>query len=132
MSNNPQNKPATAEQAIELGLKKEEFTHICEILGRTPNFTELSIYSVMWSEHCSYKNSIYWLKKLPKDGPHMLVKAGEENAGLVDIGDGLACAFKIESHNHPSALEPYQGAATGVGGINSCLLYTSPSPRDRH
>ncbi|MDG1690275.1 MAG: phosphoribosylformylglycinamidine synthase subunit PurL, partial [Flavobacteriales bacterium] len=117
MSNNQQNKPASAEQAVELGLKKEEFTHICEVLGRTPNFTELSIYSVMWSEHCSYKNSIYWLKKLPKDGPHMLVKAGEENAGLVDIGDGLACAFKIESHNHPSALEPYQGAATGVGGI---------------
>jgi len=128
MSNNPQNKPATAEQAVELGLKKEEFTHICEILGRTPNFTELSIYSVMWSEHCSYKNSIFWLKKLPKDGPHMLVKAGEENAGLVDIGDGLACAFKIESHNHPSALEPYQGAATGVGGINRDIFTMGARP----
>ena len=121
-------KTANIDQAIELGLKKEEFHHICEVLGRTPNFTELSIYSVMWSEHCSYKNSIHWLKKLPKDGPHMLVKAGEENAGLVDIGDGLACAFKIESHNHPSALEPYQGAATGVGGINRDIFTMGARP----
>ena len=128
MSDNPQNKPSSVDQAVELGLKKEEFTHICEVLGRIPNFTELSIYSVMWSEHCSYKNSIYWLKKLPKDGPHMLVKAGEENAGLVDIGDGLACAFKIESHNHPSALEPYQGAATGVGGINRDIFTMGARP----
>lgn len=97
-------------------------------MGRTPNFTELSIYSVMWSEHCSYKNSIVWLKTLPKDGPHMLVKAGEENAGLVDIGGGLACAFKIESHNHPSALEPYQGAATGVGGINRDIFTMGARP----
>ncbi|MBM3419088.1 MAG: phosphoribosylformylglycinamidine synthase subunit PurL, partial [Bacteroidetes bacterium] len=94
-------KPATLEQAIELGLRKEEFELITEILGRIPNFTETAVYSVMWSEHCSYKNSILWLKTLPKDGPHMLVKAGEENAGLVDIGDGLGCVFKIESHNHP-------------------------------
>jgi phosphoribosylformylglycinamidine synthase len=128
MSNNPQNNPSSVEQAVELGLKKEEFTQICEVLGRIPNFTELSIYSVMWSEHCSYKNSIYWLKKLPKDGPHMLVKAGEENAGLVNIGDGLACAFKIESHNHPSALEPYQGAATGVGGINRDIFTMGARP----
>ena len=85
---------ATLEQAQELGLRPEEFDKIKSILGRTPNFTEMSIFSVMWSEHCSYKNSITWLKTLPKDGPHMLVKAGEENAGLVDIGDGLACAFK--------------------------------------
>ena len=92
---------ATLEQAVELGLLKEEFEKIKEILGRTPNFTEMSIFSVMWSEHCSYKNSISWLKTLPKEGPNMLVKAGEENAGLVDVGDGLACAFKIESHNHP-------------------------------
>ena len=120
--------PATIEQAIELGLQKDEFEKICEILNRTPNFTELSIYSVMWSEHCSYKNSIKWLKTLPKDGPHMLVKAGEENAGLVDIGDGLACAFKIESHNHPSALEPYQGAATGVGGINRDIFTMGARP----
>ena len=119
---------ATIEQAIELGLQKDEFEEICEILNRTPNFTELSIYSVMWSEHCSYKNSIKWLKTLPKDGPHMLVKAGEENAGLVDIGDGLACAFKIESHNHPSALEPYQGAATGVGGINRDIFTMGARP----
>ena len=128
MSNNPQNNPSSVEQAEELGLKKEEFNQICEVLGRVPNFTELSIYSVMWSEHCSYKNSIYWLKKLPKDGPHMLVKAGEENAGLVDIGGGLACAFKIESHNHPSALEPYQGAATGVGGINRDIFTMGARP----
>ena len=127
LKNNPP-KAANIDQAIELGLKKEEFHHICEVLGRTPNFTELSIYSVMWSEHCSYKNSIHWLKKLPKDGPHMLVKAGEENAGLVDIGDGLACAFKIESHNHPSALEPYQGAATGVGGINRDIFTMGARP----
>jgi phosphoribosylformylglycinamidine synthase subunit PurL len=119
---------ATLDQAIELGLKKEEFQEICNIMGRTPNFTEMSIYSVMWSEHCAYKNSILWLKTLPKDGPHMLVKAGEENAGLVDIGDGLACAFKIESHNHPSALEPYQGAATGVGGINRDIFTMGARP----
>ena len=119
---------ATLEQAVELGLLPEEFEKIKEILGRTPNFTEMSIFSVMWSEHCSYKNSILWLKTLPKDGPHMLVKAGEENAGLVDIGDGLACAFKIESHNHPSALEPYQGAATGVGGINRDIFTMGARP----
>ena len=128
MSKNNPPKTANVDQAIELGLKKEEFQYICEVLGRTPNFTEISIYSVMWSEHCSYKNSIHWLKKLPKDGPHMLVKAGEENAGLVDIGDGLACAFKIESHNHPSALEPYQGAATGVGGINRDIFTMGARP----
>lgn len=104
---------ATLQQALDLGLRADEFDMIKEILGRTPNFTETAIYSVMWSEHCSYKNSILWLKTLPKDGPHMLVKAGEENAGLVDIGDGLGCVFKIESHNHPSALEPYQGAEIG-------------------
>ncbi|MGF1564490.1 MAG: phosphoribosylformylglycinamidine synthase subunit PurL [Flavobacteriales bacterium] len=120
--------PATLEQATEMGLRPEEFDHIKEILGRTPNFTEMCIYSVMWSEHCSYKNSIVWLKTLPKDGPHMLVKAGEENAGLVDIGDGLGCAFKIESHNHPSAIEPYQGAATGVGGINRDIFTMGARP----
>ncbi|OJX34808.1 MAG: phosphoribosylformylglycinamidine synthase II [Flavobacteriia bacterium 40-80] len=119
---------ATLEQAIELGLRAEEFEMIKEILGRTPNFTETSVYSVMWSEHCSYKNSIFWLKQLPKDGPHMLVKAGEENAGLVDLGDGVGCAFKIESHNHPSALEPYQGAATGVGGINRDIFTMGARP----
>ena len=122
------NNYATVEQAVELGLLEDEYHKICEILDRKPNFTELSIYSVMWSEHCSYKNSIKWLKTLPKDGPHMLVKAGEENAGLVDIGDGLACAFKIESHNHPSALEPYQGAATGVGGINRDIFTMGARP----
>lgn len=119
---------ATLEQAQEMGLLPEEFEQIKEILGRTPNFTEMCIYSVMWSEHCSYKNSIKWLKTLPKDGPHMLVKAGEENAGLVDIGEGLGCAFKIESHNHPSAIEPYQGAATGVGGINRDIFTMGARP----
>lgn len=118
----------TVETAKQLGLLPEEFDKIKEILGRTPNFVELSIYSVMWSEHCSYKNSISWLKTLPKEGPHMLAKAGEENAGLVDIGDGLGCAFKIESHNHPSALEPYQGAATGVGGINRDIFTMGARP----
>ena len=119
---------ATLEQAKQLGLLPEEFEKIKTILGRTPNFTELSIYSVMWSEHCSYKNSITWLKTLPKEGPAMLAKAGEENAGLVDIGDGLACCFKIESHNHPSAIEPYQGAATGVGGINRDIFSMGARP----
>ena len=127
MENNTQ-QLSTLEDAKELGLLPEEFEQIKEILGRTPNFTELSIYSVMWSEHCSYKNSIKWLKTLPKEGPHMLVEAGEENAGLVDIGDGLGCVFKIESHNHPSALEPYQGAATGVGGINRDIFTMGARP----
>ena len=125
---NNDNDFSTVEQAQEMGLLPEEFERIKEILGRTPNFCELSIFGVMWSEHCSYKNSIVWLKKLPKDGPHMLVEAGEENAGLVDIGDGLACCFKIESHNHPSALEPYQGAATGVGGINRDIFTMGARP----
>lgn len=120
--------PATLEQAQDMGLTADEFQKIEEILGRTPNFTEMCIYSVMWSEHCSYKNSIKYLKTLPKEGPHMLVKAGEENAGIVDIGDGLGCAFKIESHNHPSALEPYQGAATGVGGINRDIFTMGARP----
>jgi phosphoribosylformylglycinamidine synthase subunit PurL len=103
--------------AKELGLTEEEFQKILDTLGRIPSYTELGIFSVMWSEHCSYKNSILQLKTLPRSGGKLLVSAGEENAGLVDIGDGLAVAFKIESHNHPSAVEPYQGAATGVGGI---------------
>lgn len=119
---------ATVEQAVELGLRADEFEMIKEILGRTPNFTETAVYSVMWSEHCSYKNSIFWLKTLPKDGPQMLVKAGEENAGLVDLGNGIGCVFKIESHNHPSALEPYQGAATGVGGINRDIFTMGARP----
>jgi phosphoribosylformylglycinamidine synthase subunit PurL len=119
---------ADLEAAKKLGLLPEEYDRIVSILGRTPNFTEVAIFSVMWSEHCSYKNSITWLKTLPKEGPHMLAKAGEENAGLVDIGEGLACAFKIESHNHPSAIEPYQGAATGVGGINRDIFTMGARP----
>jgi phosphoribosylformylglycinamidine synthase len=119
---------SNVEVAKNLGLLPEEFDRICEIMGRTPNFTELSIFSVMWSEHCSYKNSITYLKKLPREGKRLLVEAGEENAGLVDIGDGLACAFKIESHNHPSAVEPYQGAATGVGGIHRDIFTMGARP----
>ena len=107
----------TRELAYEHGLTKDEYERVLEILGRTPTFTELGIFSVMWSEHCSYKNSIALLKTLPREGGKLLVGAGEENAGLIDIGDDYAVAFKIESHNHPSAVEPYQGAATGVGGI---------------
>ena len=107
----------TAELVKQHGLTPEEFERIRKILGREPNFTELGIFSVMWSEHCSYKNSRRELKKFPTTGPNILVKAGEENAGVVDIGDGWAIAFKMESHNHPSAIEPFQGAATGVGGI---------------
>jgi len=107
----------TKELALHHGLTEDEYQKVLSILGRTPSYTELGIYSVMWSEHCSYKNSIAQLKTLPRSGQRLLVGAGEENAGLVDIGDGLAVAFKIESHNHPSAVEPYQGAATGVGGI---------------
>lgn len=107
----------TAAIALDHGLTAEEYERILEILGRVPTYPELGIFSVMWSEHCSYKNSIAQLKTLPRSGGRLLVEAGEENAGLVDIGGGLAVAFKIESHNHPSAVEPYQGAATGVGGI---------------
>ncbi len=119
---------ATLEQATKLGLREEEFEQIKIILGRAPNFNEVAMYSVMWSEHCSYKNSITWLKTLPRDGARLLVKAGEENAGLVDIGDGLGCVFKIESHNHPSAIEPFQGAATGVGGIHRDIFTMGARP----
>jgi len=107
----------TPEVIEEHGLTSEEYEYILQIMGRTPTIVELGIFSVMWSEHASYKNSVKLLKTLPKEGPYMLAKAGDENAGVVDIGEGLAICFKIESHNHPSALEPYHGAATGVGGI---------------
>ncbi len=118
----------TVDVAQKLGLQPEEFAKIIKILGRTPNFTELSAYSVMWSEHCSYKNSIMWLKTLPREGSKLLVKAGEENAGLMDIGDGYGVVFKIESHNHPSAIEPFQGAATGVGGIHRDIFTMGARP----
>jgi phosphoribosylformylglycinamidine synthase len=107
----------TPEIIAKHGITPDEYANICRILGREPNFTELGVFSVMWSEHCSYKNSKLELKKFPVTGPRVLVKAGEENAGVIDIGDGWAVAFKMESHNHPSAIEPFQGAATGVGGI---------------
>lgn len=119
---------ANLEMAKEHGLSADEYTKIVDYLGRGPTVTELGVYSVMWSEHCSYKNSISVLKTLPRSGGRLLVGAGEENAGLVDIGDGLACAFKIESHNHPSAVEPYQGAATGVGGIHRDIFTMGARP----
>lgn len=128
----PETKVTEPEVTLELvedhGLNEEEFDMIKDYLGRMPTFTELGIYSVMWSEHCSYKNSILEIKKLPNEGPQMLVGAGEENAGLVDIGDGLGCVFKVESHNHPSAIEPYEGAATGVGGIHRDIFTMGARP----
>ncbi|MGZ8524195.1 MAG: phosphoribosylformylglycinamidine synthase subunit PurL, partial [Chitinophagaceae bacterium] len=114
--------------AQQLRLTAEEFELIQQKLGRMPNFNELCAFSAMWSEHCSYKNSIKWLKTLPREGGKMLVKAGEENAGLMDIGDGLGVVFKIESHNHPSAIEPFQGAATGVGGIHRDIFTMGARP----
>ena len=121
-------KTVTLELALEHGLTEDEYEKIKKILGRTPSFSELGIFSVMWSEHCSYKNSIALLKTLPRSGGRLLVGAGEENAGLLDIGDGLAVCFKIESHNHPSAVEPYQGAATGVGGIQRDIFTMGARP----
>lgn len=118
----------TVKTAQQLRLTAEEFELIKQKLGRTPNFNELCAFSGMWSEHCSYKNSIKWLKILPREGGRMLVKAGEENAGLMDIGDGLGLVFKIESHNHPSAIEPFQGAATGVGGIHRDIFTMGARP----
>lgn len=118
----------TVQHAEELRLTAEEFELIKQKLGRTPNFTELCIFSAMWSEHCSYKNSIKWLKTLPRDGGRMLVAAGEENAGLMDMGGGYGVVFKIESHNHPSAIEPFQGAATGVGGIQRDIFTMGARP----
>jgi phosphoribosylformylglycinamidine synthase len=118
----------TVKTAEQLRLTAEEFELIKQKLGRTPNFNELCAFSGMWSEHCSYKNSIKWLKTLPREGGRMLVKAGEENAGLMDIGDGLGVVFKIESHNHPSAIEPFQGAATGVGGIHRDIFTMGARP----
>ncbi len=102
--------------AREFGLSAEEYARVLDIMGRTPTLTELGVFSVMWSEHCSYKSSKVWLKLLPTTAPWVIIGPGE-NAGVVDIGDGLAAIFKMESHNHPSFIEPYQGAATGVGGI---------------
>ncbi len=118
----------TAQTAAELRLTEEEFNCICAKLNRTPNFTELCAFSGMWSEHCSYKNSIRWLKTLPRSGGRMLVAAGEENAGLMDMGNGFGVVFKIESHNHPSAIEPFQGAATGVGGIQRDIFTMGARP----
>lgn len=118
----------TAKTAQQLRITEEEFELIKQKLGRTPNFTELCAFGGMWSEHCSYKNSIKWLKTLPRDGGRMLVAAGEENAGLMDMGNGFGVVFKIESHNHPSAIEPFQGAATGVGGIQRDIFTMGARP----
>ena len=111
------NKPKINSEIVKKhGLSKEEYKLILEILQREPNFLELGIFSVMWSEHCSYKSTKKWLKTLPTTGKHVICGPGE-NAGIIDIGDNDAVVFKMESHNHPSFIEPYQGAATGVGGI---------------
>ena len=142
-----QNTPAiTPEIVAEHGLTPDEYQTVLDIMDREPNMTELGIFSVMWSEHCSYKSSRKWLKTLPTEGPQVIQGPGE-NAGVVDIGDGRAAVFKIESHNHPSFIEPYQGAATGVGGIMrdvftmgarpvanlNALRFGSPDhPRTRH
>ncbi|HEU5441324.1 MAG TPA: AIR synthase related protein, partial [Ktedonobacterales bacterium] len=117
--------PAASDAALEIdqhaldevALTREEYARIVALLGRAPNHVELGLFGAMWSEHCGYKNSRPLLKRFPTSGPRVAIKAGEENAGAVDIGGGLAVVMKIESHNHPSAVEPYQGAATGVGGI---------------
>ncbi|MDE3229118.1 MAG: hypothetical protein KGO05_04490, partial [Chloroflexota bacterium] len=120
----PSDTPASASSAPidqraldEVALSQQEYEWIVGLLGRAPNHLELGIFGAMWSEHCGYKNSRPLLKRFPSTGERVLLKVGEENAGAVDIGDGQAVVFKIESHNHPSAIEPYQGAATGVGGI---------------
>src|SRR6266581_7885538 len=117
----------TKDLIAQHGLTEEEFQKIVAILGREPNMTELGMFSVMWSEHCSYKSSRVFLKKLPTEGPQVMQGPGE-NAGVVDIGDGLVAVFKLESHNHPSAVEPVQGAATGVGGIVRDILATGARP----
>ena len=106
----------TPELIAEHGLKADEYERILKLIGREPSLTELGIFSAMWNEHCSYKSSKVHLRTLPTKGPWVIQGPGE-NAGVIDIGDGLACVFKMESHNHPSYIEPYQGAATGVGGI---------------
>ena len=110
--------------AVEHGLKPEEYQRFVALIGRTPTFTELGIVSAMWNEHCSYKSSKVHLRGLPTKGPWVIQGPGE-NAGVIDIGDGLACVFKMESHNHPSYIEPYQGATTGVGGIDGRGLFES-------
>src|SRR3984957_16146489 len=110
-----------------LGLTDDEYEMIIGILGRVPNDVELALYSVMWSEHCSYKSSRIHLRRLPTEGPEVLVGPGE-NAGVIDVGDGMAIALRMESHNHPSFIEPYQGAATGVGGILRDIFTMGPRP----
>ena len=119
----------TAELAAEYGLKADEYAVILDRLGREPNPVELGVFSVMWSEHCSYKSSRLHLRKFPVTGPRVICGPGE-NAGVVDIGDGQACIFKMESHNHPSYIEPYQGAATGVGGIMRDVFTMGARPGD--
>ena len=118
----------TLDDAIAWGLTPQEWQRILQLLGRTPNPTELALFGVMWSEHCCYKNSLYWLKTLPREGKAILAQPGEENAGILALPQGLACVFKVESHNHPSAIAPYQGAATGVGGIHRDIFTTGAFP----
>ncbi|MFC1577068.1 AIR synthase related protein, partial [Candidatus Omnitrophota bacterium] len=116
------------EMVKNLGLTEEEYNEIKKLLGREPNFTELGVFSAMWSEHCSYKNSRKLFKNFPTKGTQVLVGAGEENSGIVDIGDGLGVAFKIESHNHPSAVEPFEASATGIGGCLRDIFTTGARP----
>src|SRR5258708_19914434 len=118
----------TPELVAKHGITPDEYQRIKDILKREPNFTELGIFSVMWSEHCSYKNSRLELRKFPTTGPRVLVKAGDENAGVIDIGDGWGVAFKMESHNHPSAVEPFQGAAPRPPALLRALLTMCPRP----
>jgi phosphoribosylformylglycinamidine synthase len=112
----------------EMGLSRQEFTNIKKIMGRTPNVTELGVFSAMWSEHCSYKNSRKQFKKFPKRSKQVLIGAGEENSGIVDIGDGYGVSFKMESHNHPSAVEPFEASATGIGGCLRDIFTTGARP----
>ena len=114
--------------AENLGLTKGEFNKIRHLLNRTPNFTELGVFSAMWSEHCSYKNSRGLFKLFPTEGKQVLVGAGEENSGIVDIGNGLGVAFKMESHNHPSAVEPFEASATGIGGCLRDIFTLGATP----
>ena len=121
----------TPELVAKHNLTPDEYQKVLVILGRPPSYTELGIFSVMWSEHCSYKNTRPVLKTFPTKAANILVGAGEENAGIIDVGDGIAIAFKIESHNHPSAVEPFQGAATGVGGIIRDIFTMGARPSRR-
>src|SRR3972149_4842440 len=120
--------PVSKEVLDQVALSQAEYEMIVERLGREPNYVEIGLFGSLWSEHCGYKHSKLLLKQLPSQSPRLLVRPGEENAGVVDIGDGLAIVMKVESHNHPSAVEPFQGAATGVGGILRAIFTMGARP----